>query len=250
MTAILISFILITTVNVLAYVWAYKNQSDHLTDISYSACFIAVVSYFLLFEGSLSVGRVLLSSMVILWGLRLGGFLFYRIHNMGRDIRFDAFRDSKSGFLKFWLLQSVSIWIIALPTMIGLTKEWNEINLPALILWMIGMTIESIADWQKFSFRSKHQPTGAFIDYGLYKYIRHPNYLGEILVWVSIFWFVTPYLNSLELLTIISPIWVIALLLWISGIPLIELTNVEKYKGNTKFEDYVKRTWRLLPGIY
>jgi steroid 5-alpha reductase family enzyme len=250
MTAIFISFILITTVNVIAYIWAYKNQSDHLTDISYSACFIAAVSYFLLFEGSLSMGRVILSLMVILWGLRLGGFLFYRIHNMGRDIRFDAFRDSKSGFLNFWLLQSISIWIIALPAMIGLTKEWNEINLPALILWIIGMTIESIADWQKFSFRSKHQPIGAFIDYGLYKYIRHPNYLGEILVWVSIFWFVTPYLNSLEWLTIISPIWVIALLLWISGIPLIELTNVEKYKGNTKFEAYVKRTYRLIPGIY
>ena len=250
MTAILISFVLITLVNVLAYIWAYKNQSDHLTDISYSACFIAVVTYFLFFEGDLTLGRIILTLMVTLWGLRLGGFLFYRIHKMGRDIRFDAFRDSKTGFLKFWLLQSISIWIIALPAMIGLTKEWSDINLFAVGLWMIGMAIESIADWQKFTFRSIPQPSGAFIDYGLYKFIRHPNYLGEILVWVSIFWFVMPYLIGLEWLVIISPIWVITLLLWISGIPLIELTNKEKYKGNTKFDDYVKRTWRLIPGFY
>ncbi len=250
MTAILVSFILITLVNVLAYIWAYKNQSDHLTDISYSACFIAVVSYFLFFEGDLSLGRIILSLMIIVWGLRLGGFLFYRIHKMGRDIRFDTFRDSKSGFLKFWILQSVSIWIIALPAMIGLTKEWNQVNFYAVILWLLGICIESIADWQKFTFRSKPQPNDAFIDYGLYKYIRHPNYLGEIIVWISIFWFVSPYLSGLEWLTIISPLWIIVLLIWISGIPLIELTNVDKYKGNKKFDAYVKRTWKLLPGIY
>jgi len=250
MTAILVSFILITLVNVLAYIWAYKNQSDHLTDISYSACFIAVVSYFLFFEGDLSLGRIVLSLMVIVWGLRLGGFLFYRIHKMGKDIRFDAFRDSKSGFLKFWILQSISIWIIVLPTMVGLAKDLGEINIYALLLWAVGISIESVADWQKFSFRNISQPKGAFIDHGLYKYIRHPNYLGEIIVWSSIFWYVSPHLSGLEWISIISPIWVIVLLIWISGIPLIELTNVDKYKGNHRFDAYVKRTWRLLPGIY
>lgn len=250
MTAILVSFILITLVNVLAYIWAYKNQSDHLTDISYSACFIAVVSYFLIFEGVLSLGRIVLSLMVILWGIRLGGFLFYRIHKMGKDIRFDAFRNSKSGFLKFWILQSVSIWIIVLPVMIGLSKEWNVINIYPILLWTIGILIESVADWQKFSFRNRLQSNGAFIDYGLYKYVRHPNYLGEILIWISIFWFVSPYLGGIEWFTLISPIWVIVLLVWISGIPLIELTNVHKYKDNKRFEAYFKRTWRLLPGIY
>jgi len=108
MTAIFISFVIITLINMLAYAWAYRNQSDHLTDISYSFCFIATSFYFLLGYGDITPPRIVLTMMVFLWGLRLGGFLFYRICKMGKDSRFDDFRNSKSGFLKFWILQSVS----------------------------------------------------------------------------------------------------------------------------------------------
>ena len=129
MTAIFISFLIITLVNILAYIWAYKKQSDHLTDISYSLCFIAVTLYFLFAYGDLSNGRIVLALMVILWGIRLGGFLFYRIYKMGKDARFDAFRGRASGFLKFWLLQSLSISIIVLPVLFGLLAQDIEVNL-------------------------------------------------------------------------------------------------------------------------
>ena len=130
MTAIFISFLLITLVNILAYIWAFRNQSDHLTDISYSACFIAVAVYFFLSYSNIEPARIILLSMVSLWAMRLGGFLFYRIYKMGRDTRFDEFRSSKSGFLKFWLLQSISIWIIALPVMIMKAGSANIISVP------------------------------------------------------------------------------------------------------------------------
>ena len=249
MTAIFISFIIITLVNVLAYSWAYKKQSDHLTDISYSLCFIVVTAYFLFAYSELTAGRLMLALMVILWGIRLGGFLFYRIQKMGRDERFDTFRCNAGGFLKFWILQSLSISIIVLPVLFGLLSPQIEVNIFALLLWLIGWVMQSIADWQKFTFRNNHLPT-SFISTGLYKYIRHPNYSGEILIWLSIFWYVSSVLSGWQWLSVISPIWIITLLVGISGIPLIEITNRKKYAGNTAFEQYVERTWRLVPFVY
>lgn len=249
MTAIFISFIIITLVNVLAYIWAYKKQSDHLTDISYSLCFIAVTLYFLFAYGDLTPGRLMLALMVILWGVRLGGFLFYRINKMGRDQRFDAFRGNAGGFLKFWLLQSISISIIVLPVLFGLLSPNIGVNIYAFSLWFLGWTIQSVADWQKFSFRNNY-PSTSFISNGLYKYIRHPNYTGEIIIWLSIFWYVVPVLEGWQWLSAIGPVWIIILLIGISGIPLIEITNRKKYFGNAAFQQYVERTWRLIPFVY
>lgn len=233
----------------MAYFWAYRNQSDHLTDISYSFCFILVTTYFLLVNDQITSYHLILALMVVLWGIRLGGFLFYRIKKIGRDIRFDEFRGSKKGFLKFWILQSISIWIIVLPVIMGLKGATYEINYIAIGLWLVGWIMESIADFQKFKFRSTATPL-LFIKTGLYKYIRHPNYLGEILVWIAIFWYVIPVLQGYQWLTVISPIWVVILLVGVSGIPLIEKTNLIKYASNSDFKDYTKKTWRLIPFIY
>jgi steroid 5-alpha reductase family enzyme len=249
MASILTSFFIITLVNILAYIWAYKKQSDHLTDISYSLCFIAVTAWFLFDFGVLSPGRLVLSMMVILWGLRLGGFLFYRITKMGKDKRFDAFRSSSSGFLKFWLLQSLSITIIILPVLFGLLAQSIEVCIPALLLWGAGMVIESVADWQKFIFKSNNPPN-AFISHGMYKYIRHPNYTGEILIWVSVFWYVSPILTGWQWVSVISPGWIIILLTAISGIPLIEKENKKKFKEDPEYASYIARTRRLVPGLY
>lgn len=250
MNVLLIAFVLITLVNILAYLWAYSNQSDHLTDISYSACFIFVALYFLYAFGSLSTGRVMLTLMIVLWGLRLGGFLFYRINTMGKDERFDSFRSSRTGFLKFWLLQSISIWIISLPLMLGLTKVDLGFSTIFFLIWLIGFVIESVADYQKFSFRQHTSDKLQFIATGLYKHIRHPNYLGEILCWIGVFGYVSASLVGSEWLSIISPMWVIILLVSISGIPLIEVANSTKYRNNVAFDTYTKQSWRLLPYIY
>jgi steroid 5-alpha reductase family enzyme len=249
MTAIFTTFLLITVVNVLAYVWAYKKQSDHLTDISYSACFIAVAFYFLFAYQDLTGGRLVYALMILMWGVRLGGFLFYRINKMGRDTRFDEFRGNKTGFLKFWLLQSLSIWIIALPIMLGLSAESLNFSFFAFAIWMTGWIIESVADWQKFIYRKTHAKDD-FISTGLYRYIRHPNYLGEILVWTGVFIYSIPVLVGWLWLSVVSPLWLIFLLVFLSGIPLIDQTNLVKYKDNEAFEKYKKSSWRLIPFIY
>lgn len=249
MINILISFLIITLVNVLAYIWAFRKQSDHLTDISYSLCFVVVTIYFFFKYGQLTPERLTLASMVLLWGIRLGGFLFYRIQKMGKDTRFDTFRGNAAGFLKFWLLQSLSISIIILPVLFGLISANLKFNIFAVSLWIFGWILQSVADWQKFIFRSTN-PTNQFINYGLYTWVRHPNYTGEILIWVAIFWYVFPVLSGYQWIAVLSPLWIITLLITISGIPLIEKANKEKYKDNPAFQKYVASTWRLIPFVY
>lgn len=168
---------------------------------------------------------------------------------MGRDQRFDAFRGNAGGFLNFWLLQSISISIIVLPVLFGLLSLNIKVNIFAFLFWAAGWGIQSMADWQKFTFRN-HHPSTSFVSTGLYKYIRHPNYTGEIIIWLSIFWYVFPVLAGWQWLSVISPVWIIILLVGISGIPLIEITNRKKYAGNFAFKEYVDRTWRLIPLVY
>lgn len=245
----LYTFIIIFALQMLCYSWAYKNQSDHLTDISYSATFIIMTLGFLYLLGPLSFSRVILALMVVLWGLRLGSFLFYRIHKMGSDSRFDSFRSSQTGFLKFWTLQAVSIFIIILPTIFGLYSKNLTTNFYATSFWLVGFLIQAVADHQKFVFKTENK-NGNFISSGLYKYIRHPNYLGELIMWWAIFFYIAPLISGYEWLLMLCPLWITILIVFISGIPLIEVTYPIKYKNNPNHEAYLNRTWRLLPWIY
>ncbi|MBK9256549.1 MAG: DUF1295 domain-containing protein [Saprospiraceae bacterium] len=249
-TVLLSSLLIITAVNVAAYIWAFFKQSDHLTDISYSLCFIGLTAYLLISEGSLTPGRLMLFAMVFLWGCRLGGFLFYRIHKMGKDYRFDAFRSSWAGFLKFWILQSISIWIISLPIIMGMSKTTLSFSLVGFLIWMAGWITESVADYQKFRFKSSSINKDRFISTGLYRFVRHPNYTGEILCWVGVFIYVVPALNGMEWLSIISPIWIVALLLFISGIPLIDKNAEIKYGNDPTYKAYRSSTKALIPGVF
>lgn len=245
---LLYSLIIITFINISAYVWAYFRQSDHLTDISYSLCFLGVAGILFLYSEDKGNGKVLMLVMIGLWAIRLGSYLLYRIKKMNRDRRFDSFRGNWLRFLKFWILQSISIWIIALPAMVFLLKTNPSYWWPGALIWLIGFIMESVADAQKFSFKLKNKE--AFMDKGLYSIIKYPNYLGEILCWIGVFAFAIPSLVGLEWLTIISPTWIIVLLLFISGIPLLEKQYEQKYGDDLQYRKYKRQTHKLIPFIY
>ncbi|MBK6782385.1 MAG: DUF1295 domain-containing protein [Saprospiraceae bacterium] len=250
MITIFLSLFFVLALNLIAYWWAYKNQSDKLTDITYSVCFILLSIFLFFYNGQSGLPELILIAMVVLWGLRLGGFLLFRILSIKKDERFDDFRNSKSGFLKFWLLQAFSIWFLSLPFVIGLTtSEKLLLHVPALILFIAGWLLETISDFQKYSFKQRYGKN-AIVQTGIYRFVRHPNYTGEIMIWLAIFWYVSPVLKGWDWLSLISPLWLIILLLFISGIPLIEKVNVVKYKDNPEYQKYIKKTKKLIPFLY
>jgi steroid 5-alpha reductase family enzyme len=228
------------------------KQSDKLTDLTYSVSFFLLATGLFIYFADFSVGKWILTAMIGLWSIRLGSYLFMRIHRTGKDARFDEMRPSFFRYLGFWTLQSVSIWILALPFIFGYTEAmaFGIFQWVGVMIWLSGFLIETVADWQKFQFKSNKATKDTFIDIGLWKYLRHPNYLGEILVWVGVFIFVIPVLSGFSWISIISPFWIILLLVKVSGIPLLEKRAWERYGNRSSYHKYINRSYRLVPFLY
>jgi steroid 5-alpha reductase family enzyme len=186
--SLLISFL----INAVFFLFAALFKTDKVTDISYSLSFLTL-SLILYFSGvpDRNVTRLLIALAIVLWSLRLGGYLLYRIIVIGKDDRFDGKRDPFFEFLKFWVLQAFAVWLIMLPHSVYLTSGKAggsaAVVSAGLIVFLAGLTIEAVSDHQKFRYRRNPDNKGKWADTGLWKYSRHPNYFGEILLWWGLF---------------------------------------------------------------
>ena len=252
------SLLLVLLANILVFALAYKYQTDKLTDITYSAGFFFLVMYGLMAgSNSSQLAVLILSGLVIVWAFRLGFFLMMRIKKLGRDKRFDKIRVNRSRFFRFFLIQGFGTWIIALPILIRLFKEYQPINTnPTFIEWVgisiatIGLLVEIISDHQKSRFKSKPGNASKLYTGGLYGVVRYPNYLGEILFWVGVFVACSLVFSGLDWLSILGPICISYLLLFLSGIPYIEKGRKESYGADEEYKVYLSKTKKIIPGIY
>jgi len=117
-------------------------------------------------------------------------------------------------------------------------------------IWVVGFLLEVVADQQKFNFRKYTANQDKWIETGLFQFCRYPNYLGEIMLWIGIFLTCSASLQGVQWIAIISPIFVTFLLVKVSGIPLLEKSNAQKWNGNPSFQNYKMRTKLLIPYIY
>lgn len=243
------AIIAVVLLNALGFVSAYLLQTDKLTDLLYSTSFVTLVIVLWFTSGMADGVHLVAGIMVLAWTLRLGGYLFWRIHTMGRDDRFDEMRPSFQRFLGFWLLQTISIVIIGLPLLVtsGQYAEEGYVTFAGGAIWLVGFVLEIVADAQKFRFKKDPANKGDFMRSGVWKYVRHPNYLGEILLWIGIFIAVVPLLDGSEWIAILSPVWIFVLLRYISGIPLLEEKAEKKYGDMPEYQEYLASTNRLIP---
>jgi steroid 5-alpha reductase family enzyme len=236
--------------NLLMFVPAYFYKTDKLTDLSYAISFVALALYGLLY-GGLTVPSLLLFISIFIWALRLGTYLFIRISKIKKDTRFDQMRTKFWSFLQFWVLQGISVWIVLIPsTLFFLNKVENisVLSLIGLIIWFMGLSIEAIADIQKYRFINNPINTGKWIDTGLWSYSRHPNYLGEITLWIGIYIFTIFGLNNLQILIgLIGPLYISLLIIFVSGIPILEKSADNKWGNDANYKDYKKKTAVLVP---
>ena len=112
---------------------------------------------------------------------------------------------------------------------------------------IIGLIIEVVADRQKRKFRMNISNKGEFIRSGLWSISRHPNYFGEILIWLGISFSTLPILSGWQFVTLISPIFVILLLTKVSGINLLEAAADDKWALDKNYQDYKEKTSVLIP---
>jgi steroid 5-alpha reductase family enzyme len=119
--------------------------------------------------------------------------------------------------------------------------------LVGFLTWVLGFGIEVIADQQKSKFRAEPHNAGKFINTGLWSWSRHPNYFGEIVLWIGVALIAVPVLSGWQWLTMISPIFVVILLTRVSGLPMLEKRADEKWGGQPDYEDYKNKTSILIP---
>ena len=245
--AVLLAFI----IQWVLFIPAYLLQTEKFFDISGSVTYISIVSYccFNFYDQeNLNIGNVILSIIIIIWGLRLGSFLFIRIKKAGEDIRFREIKKSPARFFMTWTLQGMWVSLCSACALAGIAKGIiiNNYFYFGLAVFLIGFIIEIIADNQKTKFRSNPENKDKFIDSGLWKFSRHPNYVGEILLWLGISIISLSSLEGLELATLISPFFTYLLLVYVSGIRILEYNGDKKWGHLESYKIYKRNTPRLI----
>jgi steroid 5-alpha reductase family enzyme len=246
--AILLSFAVALVVNAAFFAIAAARKTDVVTDLSYSLSF-AVLALALPFVGAGEPVQLVASLLVLLWAARLGLYLFRRILRIKVDHRFDEMRDRPLRFARFWLLQAISVAVIMLPVsyLLGLDDPpgLGAWALAGAAIWLVGLAIETAADAQKSAFKEKNPDR--FVTSGLWRYSRHPNYFGEILVWWGLFVYALPALDGWAFAVVAGPVFITLLLLFVSGIPLLERSADAKYGDDPDYREYKRRTSILVP---
>ncbi len=248
---IITSLITIFFIQALFASWAISTRSDKLTDLSYGLTFVITAISAVFINSSPKLPQYVVLGAIIIWGARLSGYLFIRILKTKRDKRFDKIRENPLRFAQFWLFQAISIWIIMLPSIAILSDKKTPDNyylfLTGIIVFLVGLIFETIADLQKYRFKSNPKNKDKWIESGLWKYSRHPNYFGEMIVWWGLYIASIPFVQKLSPVFAIGPLYISWLLIKVSGIPLLEKEHMKKYKNNPKYLSYIKRTSILIP---
>ena len=247
MDAILYAFI----IQWVLFVPAYLFQTEKFFDISGSFTYIFVVSYILFSNytsSGINYGNILLSSFIIIWAIRLGSFLFFRIKKDGEDKRFRSIKPSPTRFFMTWSLQGMWVSICSACALTGMANGivLNSLFYLGAFIFVLGFIVEIIADNQKTKFRKDPANKDKFINSGLWSYSRHPNYLGEIILWLGISIISLSSLTGWQLITLTSPIFTYVLLVYISGIRILEARGRKKWGHLDSYQEYIKSTPTLL----
>lgn len=189
--------------------------------------------------------------LISVWALRLGVRIFLKNRKKGEDPRYQRWRDAWGGwfyprsFLQVFVLQGTLMMVVGYSAIHAAMYEpvlalalWIYVG---VVVWAIGFAFEVVGDWQLDRFLANPDNKKRLMKYGLWRYSRHPNYFGEVTMWWGIWIIVSPaYLSALAL---VSPLTITALILFVSGIPLLEAS----LKKHPEFAEYARTTNAFIP---
>lgn len=248
---LLLTAIITIVFQFLFFLITYTLRIDKVTDFAGTTNFILLAIVTLTVGGNYHARQIVTSTCVLLWGVRLCVFLLYRILQWGEDRRFDDKRDNIVRLAFFWIFQAVWAWTVSLPVTILNSKEENSslngVDYLAWCLFGLGLILEATADQQKLLYKNTPQSRGRWTDVGVWAWSRHPNYFGEMLLWVGVYLGCVSDLRGAEHAAVISPIFIILLLLFVSGIPLLEVSMDKRYGKREDYVTYKKCTSVLIP---
>ncbi len=238
-------------INWVGFIIAFRMKTEKFYDLTGFLSYASITIAAALLIPQIDDRAVLLLAVVLIWTTRLGTFLFTRVVKAGKDDRFDELKVDFGRFLLTWTLQGLWVTFTAAAVLAAITatirKPLGWLDLVGFLIWAFGFTFELIADSQKSAFRENPENKGKFIQSGLWAWSRHPNYFGEIMLWIGVAIIALPVLKGWALLTLISPLWVIVQLVVISGVPLLEKKADERWGDQQDYQAYKKNTPVLIP---
>ena len=230
-------------------------QTEKFYDLTGSLTFISVTSIAYFSLDNPSTIDTILYLYVIVWAGRLGIFLFRRIIKDGKDERFDKAKKKFFWFLQYWMGQAAWVVFTAGASILAILSpveaELEVIAFIGIFLWWSGFLIEVISDYQKRKFRETSDPKTEFISTGLWGRSRHPNYFGEITLWVGMAVISLSSLSGIEYVTaVVSPLFIYLLLRKAEGVPMLERIADERYGELSDYQEYKANTPVLMMKIF
>jgi steroid 5-alpha reductase family enzyme len=228
----------------LMFLIALRIKDNSIADIAWGIGFVIIAISLLLQTPQIQVSQIIISSLVIIWGLRLSAYIYIRSIGKGEDFRYANWRKSWGKnfivltYLRVFMLQMLIMFVIAIPLFICANDNIHMSLLRSIgaIIAVLGLVIESVSDYQMFVFKRVARNKGQILQNGLWRYSRHPNYFGESIFWWGIGIFAVTA-NSYYI-SLLSSALITFLLLNVSGIPMLE----KKYQNNMEFQNYIART--------
>lgn len=242
-------------IQVIAFIPAMLLQTERFFDLTGSLTFFVISAALVLLAPMPDARSWILAAMVMLWAARLGSFLALRVHKAGSDGRFDQIKGSPLRFLQVWVIQGAWVSLTAAAAWIAISAGSASrapigwLTVVGIVVWVLGMVIEIVADAQKSAFRADPRNRDEFIRTGLWSRSRHPNYFGEIVIWVGVFITAAPVLVGWQWVALLSPLFVILLLTRVSGIPLLEARAEKKWGDRADYVAYREQTPVLIPKL-
>ena len=234
----------------IAFIPAYIFQTEKFYDLTGSLTYLLVIWYSLTLSSdqftNLNGANIVIVLLISLWAIRLGSFLFMRIHHDGEDKRFRSIKPSASQFFMTWTLQGLWVSLCSMCALTAISTNTgivtNAFFYIGLALFIFGFAIEVMADMEKSAFKANQENKDKFITTGLWARSRHPNYFGEIVLWTGIAVMSFSSLQGLQYLTLISPIFTYLLLVYVSGVRMLEARGDLKWGDDPDYQNYKKST--------
>ena len=259
MTPALLSAALIAVLMLTLWVVSAVRRDVSVVDLGWGLGFALIAAAMLVLRWQVSgpesiraaPSAWLLPLLTGIWGGRLSGYLAWRNHGQPEDRRYAAMRARRGAsfwWQSLWLvfgLQGVVMWCVAWPLWAGIPRAaegWSVLHLAGGALWLVGVTFETVGDWQLARFRRDPANRGQVLDRGLWRYTRHPNYFGDCCVWWGLY--LVAAAHAAAWWTIPAPVLMTVLLLKVSGVTLLESTLRAEKPG---YADYVRRTSAFWP---
>lgn len=228
------------------------KHDNGIVDIAWGPGFVIVALLTFFAKSGMGPRPLLILTLVSIWGLRLAIHIFLRNHGRGEDFRYRHWRETWGkwfvlrSYLQIYMLQGLMMFIVSLPIQIANTAgsgPLGALEATGVLVWLLGFGFEAIGDFQLLRFMKNPANKGKVMRYGIWRLTRHPNYFGEATLWWGIFLIAFQCPGGWA--GILSPMVIDFLLLYVSGIPMLEA----KYRDNPEYQQYRRTTNALIPWV-